>query len=177
MSYVKYFIAVVVLFLSVHFSVFGQEMKQEAKPEGTTQAVTSETTPTPVGKQEATEEKHKQMTVKEKRLVATVGTDGIQRVEIMGGAYYFDPNYIIVKVNVPVELTVKKAAGEELPHDIMVKAPDAGIDFKVDMKNEARTITFTPTKTGKYEMYCDKKLLFFKSHKDRGMDGWIEVVQ
>ena len=36
---------------------------------------------------------------KEKRVVATVGDDGVQRVEVTGGAYYYDPNYIVVKVN------------------------------------------------------------------------------
>ena len=115
--------------------------------------------------------------VKEKRVVATVSPDGVQRVEITGGEYYFDPNYIVVKVNVPVELTMKKAKGY-VPHNIMVKAPEAGIDFKSDMKSDnPPAIKFTPTKPGKYPMYCDKQLLFFKSHRERGMEGTIEVVQ
>ncbi len=114
---------------------------------------------------------------KEKRVVAVVSPDGIQRVEILGGEYYFDPNYIVVKVNVPVELVMKKAKGY-VPHNIMVKAPEAGIDFKSDMRSEnPPVIKFTPTKPGKYPMYCDKQLLFFKSHRDRGMEGMIEVVE
>ncbi|OGW38809.1 MAG: quinol oxidase [Nitrospirae bacterium GWD2_57_9] len=107
--------------------------------------------------------------------MATTGSDGIQHVEITGGEYYFDPNYIVVKVNVPVELSAKKAPGY-VPHDIIVKAPEAGIDFEVALKKEPQVIKFTPTRVGKYEMLCGKKLLFFKSHKDRGMDGVIEVV-
>jgi plastocyanin len=60
----------------------------------------------------------------------------------------------------------------------MVKAPEAGIDFKTDMKSDTPPVVkFTPTKTGKYPMYCDKQLLFFKSHKERGMEGVIEVVE
>jgi plastocyanin len=110
-----------------------------------------------------------------KSFIAHVGADGVQHVEIVGGEYYFDPNYIIVKVNVPVEFKVKKAGGY-IPHDIMVKAPQAGMDFKVSLSNEWQTIKFTPTKVGKYEMYCDKRLLWFESHKDKGMDGFIEVV-
>lgn len=114
---------------------------------------------------------------KEKRVVATVDPDGVQRVEILGGDYYFDPNYIVVKVNVPVELTLKKKKGY-VPHDIMVKAPEAGIDFKVDMKSEnPPVVKFTPTKVGNYTMYCDKRLLWFKSHRERGMEGTIEVVE
>ena len=89
----------------------------------------------------------------------------------------FDPNYIVVKVNKPVELTVKKASGY-IPHNMVVKSPEAGIDFKVDLDaKKPDRCKFTPTKVGKYPMYCDKKLLFFKSHKDRGMEGMIEVVE
>lgn len=140
------------------------------------QGVKQETTNAPAQTaQAAKQEEHDHGVMKEKRFVATVGTDGVQHVEITGGSYYFDPNYIVVKVNTPVEFMVKKESGF-VPHDIIVKAPEAGIDFSVELKEKPAPITFTPTKVGKYEMYCDKKLLFFKSHKDRGMDGMIEVV-
>lgn len=110
------------------------------------------------------------------RAVATIGTDGIQRLEMSGGEYYYDPNLLVVKVNVPVELKVKKAKGF-VPHNLIAKAPEAGIDFKIDLKNDFQIIKFTPTKTGKYPMYCDKSLLWFASHKEKGMEGTIEVVE
>jgi plastocyanin len=174
MKYATYVLAVLVLLLPFTFSAYGQEVKQEAKPG---EAVKTEATPTGDVKQEAKEEKHEHAMGKEKRAVATLGADGIQRVEITGGEYYFDPNYIIVKVNVPVEFVVKKAAGIT-PHDMVVNAPEAGIDFKVNLdEKKAAIVKFTPTKKGKYAMYCDKKLLFFKSHRERGMEGMIEVVE
>jgi plastocyanin len=127
--------------------------------------------------QEAKEEKHDHATGKEKRVVATLGADGIQRAEVTGGEYYFDPNYIIVRVNKPVELTVKKAAGY-VPHNMIVNAPEAGMDFKVDLDaKKTEVVKFTPTKVGTYPMICDKKLLWFKSHKERGMEGVIDVVE
>lgn len=113
---------------------------------------------------------------KEKRVVATVNADGIQRVEVLGGGYYFDPNVIVVKVNVPVELSVKKAGGIT-PHDIVLKAPDTGINFAEDLSTEPKVIRFTPTKAGIYHFECSKQLLFFMSHKDRGMHGLLEVVE
>ncbi len=126
--------------------------------------------------EEAKQESHGSSTVKEKRVVATLDSDGVQRVDITAGEYYFDPNYIVVKANMPVEFKVKKVPGY-ISHDILVKAPDAGIDFKVDLTDkEAKAIKFTPTKVGKYTMECDKRFLFFKSHKERGMEGVIEVV-
>jgi len=112
----------------------------------------------------------------DKRVVAVIGADGVQRVDVTGGEYYFDPNHIVVKVNIPVELMVRKAGGF-IPHDIVVNAPEAGIDFKVDLKNDPQPIRFTPTKTGKYAMYCDKRFLFFKTHRAKGMEGIIEVVE
>ena len=167
-----YGIVMFATFLLFTVGAFGQEVKQEMKPEAAQPK--SEAVPAADVKQAAEPDKHAKG--KEKRVVATVDADGVQRVEVVGGEYYFDPNYIVVKVNIPVEFKVKKASGY-VPHNIAVKAPEAGIDFNVDMKGEPKPVKFTPTKVGKYPMYCDKKLLWFKSHKDRGMEGMIEVVE
>ncbi len=113
---------------------------------------------------------------KEQPFVAVIGADGIQRAEITGGSYYFDPDFIVVKVNVPVELKVKKAGGST-PHSIALKAPEAGIVFSVSLSKEPKSITFTPTKVGKYPFWCTKRFLFLKSHKDQGMTGVLEVVE
>jgi len=107
---------------------------------------------------------------------ATIDKDGVQRVSVIGGEYFFNPDYIVVKVNVPVELTIKKESGV-VPHDIVMHEPDAGIDFSLQMASESKKVRFTPRKVGKYPYYCDKKLLFFKSHRDRGMEGTLEVVE
>ncbi|HEY6011925.1 MAG TPA: cupredoxin domain-containing protein, partial [Nitrospirota bacterium] len=162
MRNIKYTVIALTALVLLGGRVFGQETAQTA----------GSAAPAEPAKQEA---KHDH-TYKEKRFVATIGADGVQRVEITGGDYYFDPNYIIVKVNKPVEFVVKKAPGY-VPHDMVVKAPEAGINFVLNLEKEAQTVKFTPTKVGKYEMSCDKKLLFFKSHKDRGMHGMIEVVE
>lgn len=113
-----------------------------------------------------------------KIFTATVDSSGVQRVEITGGEYYFDPNYIIVKKDVPVEFVVKRLSGLiPIPHDIAIEAPEAGINFREDMPKEPKVIRFTPTKAGKYEITCDKKFLFFESHKEKGMHGMLEVVE
>jgi plastocyanin domain-containing protein len=106
--------------------------------------------------------------------VATIDPDGVQRVAVLGGGYYFDPNVIVVKANVPVELLVRKEGGIA-PHDIVLKAPEAGIDFAQELSTEPRAIRFTPTKAGRYEFECTKKLPFFPSHKERGMHGVLVV--
>ena len=58
----------------------------------------------------------------------------------------------------------------------MIKEPEAGIDINETLSTEPKTIKFVPKKNGKYPFYCDKKLLFFKSHRERGMEGVIEVT-
>jgi plastocyanin domain-containing protein len=107
---------------------------------------------------------------------ASIDRDGVQRVEITGGSYYYEPDYIIVKVNVPVELTFRKTSGIT-PHNILIKAPEAGIEINEDMNAEPKTVTFTPLKTGKFDIYCDKRFLFFRNHREKGMTGILEVVE
>ena len=112
---------------------------------------------------------------KESVTVVPVAKDGVQRVEIAGGSYFFKPNHIVVKVNIPVELKVSKESGL-VPHDIVAKSPEAGIEFQESMGSTPKIIKFTPTKVGKYPLYCSKKAPFSKSHREKGMEGVIEVV-
>jgi plastocyanin domain-containing protein len=106
---------------------------------------------------------------------ATIDSSGVQKVEMQGGSYYFRPNDIVVKVNVPVEITIKKEPGAA-PHDIVLHAPEAGIDFNVELSTDPKVIKFTPTKVGKYTFYCDHRFLFW-SHRAKGMEGVLEVVE
>lgn len=107
--------------------------------------------------------------------VAKVDPDGVQRVRILADSYFFKPNHIVVKVNVPVELVVTKEAGIT-PHNIVIKAPEAGIAVEEDLDTEPKKITFTARAVGKFPFYCSNQLLFFASHRERGMEGVLEVV-
>ena len=107
---------------------------------------------------------------------AVIGNDGVQRAELLGGGYFFKPKHLIVKVNMPVELKVKKEPGF-VPHNIVMNSPEAGMVFDVTLSEEPKTITFTATKPGTYPIYCSKKLLFFESHREKGMEGQLEVTE
>lgn len=113
---------------------------------------------------------------KKKVYVASIDKDGIQRIEVLGGGYYYDPDYIIVKKDIPVELIIKKEPGI-VPHNIVIRQPEAGMDIRESMSTKEKVIKFTPRKAGKYPFYCDKKLLFFKNHREKGMEGIIEVTE
>ena len=108
-----------------------------------------------------------------REFTASIDQDGMQRVEVLGSSYFFDPNYIIVKVNVPVQMRIGKEG--ITPHDFVLQHPDAGMDIKVGLGSDPVVVNFTPTKTGTYSFYCSKGGIFFSSHREDGMEGAIEV--
>jgi plastocyanin len=107
---------------------------------------------------------------------AKVDEDGMQRVEVVAGSYYFDPDHIIVKKGIQVELKVRKEQGL-VPHNIVINGKEDSPRAKESLSPEPRTITLTFEEAGTYGFWCDKKLLFFKSHRAKGMEGIIEVVE
>ena len=107
--------------------------------------------------------------------VAKMDSDGVQRVQVVAGSYFFKPNHIVVKANVPVEFVARKEPGMA-PHDLVIKAPETGVSFQEDLGNEPKKIAFRATRPGKYEIYCSKKPPIGQSHRERGMVGVLEVV-
>ena len=79
-----------------------------------------------------------------------------------------------MKVNIPIEIRIKKEPSLT-PHRFILSAPEAGINIKESLSSEPKTVSFTPAKTGEFHFYCDQKLLFLKSHRERGMEGVLEV--
>jgi plastocyanin len=187
MAYKRCVLVGVVLLLSFGLTVHGQEMKQETKTDATVQEVKPaaklESAPSDTKQevnQESKQDTQGDSAQNEKRAVARMDFDGVQRVEVVGSEYFFSPAHIVVKVNKPVEFKVKKGPNASwfIPHDMVMLAPEAGIDFIIDLKNNEQSVHFTPTKTGKYPFYCDKKPPFGgKSHRERGMEGVLEVVE
>ena len=107
---------------------------------------------------------------------AAVNENGIQEIEIIGGDYFFKPQHITVKAGIPVVLRVKKEKGM-VPHDITMSEKQAGIEINESLSTEFKNIQFTPFQTGKFPFYCSGRFLFFKSHRDKGMEGVLEVVE
>ena len=99
----------------------------------------------------------------------------MQRIRIVAGSYFFKPHHIVVKANVPVELLASRESGIT-PHNLVIRAPDAGVSVDEDLGTEPKKIAFTATKPGKYAIYCSKKLPFVAGHREKGMEGVLEVV-
>ncbi|HDR8942553.1 quinol oxidase [Burkholderia vietnamiensis] len=103
-----------------------------------------------------------------------VDADGVQRATIVGGSYFFRPALLIVRADVPVELTVSAEPGV-VPHSFEIDAPQAGIAVHTELATTPRTLRFTPTQPGRFAYYCTHRLLFLRSHRERGMAGVLVV--
>ncbi|HDR9270352.1 quinol oxidase [Burkholderia vietnamiensis] len=103
-----------------------------------------------------------------------VDADGVQRATIVGGSYFFRPALLIVRADVPVELTVSAEPGV-VPHSFEIDAPQAGIAVHTELATTPRTLRFTPRQPGRFAYYCTHRLLFLRSHRERGMAGVLVV--
>ncbi len=99
------------------------------------------------------------------------------RLEIEMGDYRFRPDKIEATVGREVMLRLHNS-DRFIPHDFVLEAPEAGLDIAVDVPPGAsKTVRFTPTAAGFFPFHCSKRLLFFKSHRARGMHGLLMVTR
>jgi heme/copper-type cytochrome/quinol oxidase subunit 2 len=103
--------------------------------------------------------------------VVSAGTDGVQRATITLDSYSYTPKHLIVEAGKPVELTLTSAT-TITPHNFIIKELSVEQDLSA---GKTVTITFTPTQTGTFPIYCDKRLWPLPSHRDKGMEGTFEV--
>lgn len=104
-----------------------------------------------------------------------VDADGVQRQEMVLDSYSYSPQHLIVQAGVPVELLLTSVTFLT-PHNFILKDEAAGLSIDLDVgAGKTIPLRFTPTQKGVYTFYCDKKLLFFASHREKGMEGTMEV--
>ncbi|MBA2252008.1 MAG: cupredoxin domain-containing protein [Nitrospirales bacterium] len=108
-------------------------------------------------------------------VIVPIDSDGVQRTTIVVDSYSYTPSHLQVEVGKPVELILNSVT-IITPHNFVLKEPGAGLMLEQDVPTGKETIVrFTPTQPGLFKFYCDKKLLFFKSHRDKGMEGLLDV--
>ena len=104
-----------------------------------------------------------------------VAEDGIQRATIALDSYSYTPNHLIVEAGKPVELTLTSVT-TITPHNFIIKDPAGRLSVEQDVSaGKTVTVTFIPTQPGTFPIYCDKRLWPFPSHRDKGMEGTLEV--
>ncbi|MFO0707343.1 MAG: cupredoxin domain-containing protein [Nitrospira sp.] len=104
-------------------------------------------------------------------VVVPIGADGVQRITVILDSYSYTPKHLIVEAGKPVELTLTSVT-TLTPHNFIIK--ELAVEQDVGAGKTVR-VTFTPTQPGTFPIYCDKKLPFFPSHRDKGMEGILEV--
>jgi len=100
-----------------------------------------------------------------------------QKLTIHLGDYRFHPDAVEVIAGRPVELTLVND-DKITPHNFTLKDQSAGMDLSENISaGKSATLRFTPQTPGSYVFYCNKKLPFMKSHRERGMEGKLTVVR
>ncbi|CAD5379134.1 conserved exported hypothetical protein [Pseudomonas sp. OF001] len=99
--------------------------------------------------------------------------DGMQRVAIVGGSYFFRPEHIVVKAGQGLELAVRMEPGI-IPHRFVLETASGKSLADVSIGETAKVLRLD-LPAGKYLFHCPNRLLFFKSHRERGMAGVLEV--
>ena len=108
-------------------------------------------------------------------MMIPVAADGVQRASITLDSYSYSPNHLIVEAGKPVELTLTSVT-TLIPHNFIIKEPSGNLSVEQDVSaGKTVTIKFTPTQPGTFPIYCDKRLWPLPSHRDKGMEGTLEV--
>ena len=104
-----------------------------------------------------------------------VSADGVQRATVTLDSYSYTPNHLIVEAGKPVELTLTSVT-TIIPHNFIIKDPAGILSVEQNIgAGKTVTIKFTPTQQGTFPIYCDKRLWPLPSHRDKGMEGKLEV--
>jgi heme/copper-type cytochrome/quinol oxidase subunit 2 len=108
-------------------------------------------------------------------VVIPVAADGVQRATVTLDSYSYTPNHLIVEAGKPVELTLTSVT-TIIPHNFIIKDPAGSLSVEQDVSaGKTVTITFKSTQPGTFPIYCDKRLWPLPSHRDKGMEGKLEV--
>ena len=108
-------------------------------------------------------------------MMVPVAADGVQRATVTLDSYSYSPNHLIVEAGKPVELTLTSVT-TIIPHNFIIKDPAGNLSVEQDVSaGKTVIITFTPAQPGTFPIYCDKRLWPLPSHRDKGMEGRLEV--
>ncbi|KAB2898974.1 MAG: quinol oxidase [Burkholderiaceae bacterium] len=105
--------------------------------------------------------------------VPTVDADGVQRIAIVGGSYFFRPPHIVAHAHVPLELQLSVEPGM-IPHRFVLEGPAGQPLADLPLGTQAQTLRLTLA-AGDYPFYCPNRLLLFPSHREHGMAGVLQV--
>jgi heme/copper-type cytochrome/quinol oxidase subunit 2 len=108
-------------------------------------------------------------------IVVPISPDGVQRAEVILDSYSYSPHHLVIESGKPVELTLTSIT-TITPHNFVIREPSAGLVVEQDV-GAGKTVMakFIATQQGLFPFFCDKRLWPMPSHRDKGMEGILEV--
>ena len=108
-------------------------------------------------------------------IVVPISPDGVQRAKIVLDSYSYSPSHLVVESGKEVELTLTSIT-MITPHNFIIKNPAGSLSVEQDVGAGKTVMTkFVPTQPGLFPFFCDKRLWPMSSHRDKGMEGLLEV--
>ncbi|HEX6727405.1 MAG TPA: cupredoxin domain-containing protein [Nitrospira sp.] len=108
-------------------------------------------------------------------IIVPISPDGVQRAKVILDSYSYSPNHLVVESGKEVELTLTSIT-MITPHNFIIKDSAGSLLIEQDV-GAGKTVlaTFVPTQPGLFPFFCDKRLWPMPSHRDKGMEGLLEV--
>jgi plastocyanin len=98
-----------------------------------------------------------------------------QQIIISMESYSFTPPEVVVEAGKPITLTLNNESFL-IPHNFLLDDPSGIRLVDADISSgDTEVVTLTLIEPGIYPFYCDKKLFFFPSHREQGMEGRLIV--
>jgi hypothetical protein len=82
---------------------------------------------------------------------AAIGPDGVQRVNVRCGPNFLDPRNIVVRANVPLQISVS-TTGDVIAHNFTLTIGRNTIDAPVDPAQKSFIVS--PSLSGRFEALC-----------------------
>ncbi len=108
--------------------------------------------------------------------MAAQGDAAVFRVPVTLGDYRFSPTRVRIPAGRPVTLELRNT-DKLIAHNFTLEQPHAAAQLSVDVgAGQTRSLPLPPLAEGRYRFFCNQKLPFMKSHRERGMHGELLVA-
>ena len=90
-------------------------------------------------------------------------------------SYSYTPNHLVVERGKPVELVLSSVT-TITPHNFVIREPSRDLVVEQDDgAGKTVVVQFVPLQAGRVVFFCDKRLWPMPSHRDKGMEGILEI--
>ena len=97
-------------------------------------------------------------------------------IEVTLGDYRYMPGNIELLIDQPVILRLINV-DSYTPHNFTLQDASDGLDVNVDIPaGQSVNVHLMPLVAGSHTFYCKNKLLFMDSHREKGMQGTLNVI-